>query len=227
MLALGFGSFVFWALRCKTRWLLISSVAIGYAGLTRPTYQALAFALAGNLLVMSIMFCWSPAIRKDMRKASLILICSSVILIGSYAFLNYLKFDHFGLGLITPVDSGTLSTRTARVIERLPDEYTGIREVLIKARDADLIALGGMHTGHGYISNPNVIQELTNVTGLQGPQLAKYLLRINLLLIRKAPLEYLYDVSRAFSCYWFPSSTILANLNSNFFNCFGLLFIFV
>jgi hypothetical protein len=98
----------------------------------------------------------------------------------------------------------------------LPDEYATIREALIRARDADLVAGGGPHTGYAYLSSPGVTQELAEITGLQGPQLAKYLLRINLLLIRKAPLEYLSDVSRAFSVYWFPSSTILANINSRF-----------
>jgi hypothetical protein len=46
------------------------------------------------------------------------------------------------------------------------------------------------------------------------PELAKYLLRIDLLLIRKAPLHYLSDVSHAFSSYWFPSSTILVDMHS-------------
>jgi hypothetical protein len=98
----------------------------------------------------------------------------------------------------------------------LPDEYATVREVLIKARDADLIARGGSHTGYEYMSNPDLIQELSDITGLQRPQLAKYLTRINLLLIRKAPLQYLYNVSSAFAYYWFPSSTMLANMNSRF-----------
>jgi hypothetical protein len=215
MLVVGFGSFVFWSLSCKTIWLLISALTIAYAGLTRPTYQALAFAMMGSLLVLPFLFSRSAALSKNTIKASLILICVSIMLIGGYAFLNYLKFDHFGLSLIMPVDSATLNTRTARVIERLPDEYATVREALIRARDADLVSRGGPHTGYGYLSSPGVIQELADITGLQGPQLAKYLLHINLLLIRKAPLEYLSDVSRAFSIYWFPSSTILANMNSH------------
>jgi hypothetical protein len=216
MLVVGFGSLVFWSLRCNTIWLLLSALTIAYAGLTRPTYQALAFAMIGSLFVVSVLFGWSPAIRKKTIKASLILICASVMLIGGYAFINYLNFGHFGLSLITPVDSATLSTRTARVIERLPDEYATIREALIRARDAELVARGGQHTGYGYLSSPGVIQEVADITGLHGHQLAKYLLHINLLLIREAPLEYLHDVSRAFSVYWFPSSSILANMNSHF-----------
>jgi hypothetical protein len=213
MLVVAFGSFVLWSLRCKTLWLFISAIAIGYAGLTRPTYQALAFAMAGSLCIMPILLGWSPAIRKNMIKASLILICTSIILIGGYSFINYLKFNYFGLSPITPF---ALSSKTARVIERLPDEYSTVREVLIRERDALLVERGGDHIGYGYMDNPNLIRELTDITGLQRLQLGKYLLRINLLLIRTAPLQYLYDVSCAFANFWFPSSTMLANMNSRF-----------
>lgn len=214
VLVVGFGSLVFWSRHRHTAWLLIAALAIGCAGLIRPTYQALAFAVAGSLCILPVLFGWSSDIRKNTLKASLVLIGASVVLVGGYAFLHFAKFDHIGLNLIAPVGSATLSTRTARVVERLPDEYAPIREALIRARDADLLRRGGPHTGYGYIANPGVIQELTSVTGLQGPDLARYLFRINLLLIREAPLQYLYDVSSAFSFYWFPSSTALANMNS-------------
>jgi hypothetical protein len=213
MLVVGFSSFVLWFLRGKTRWLVISALAIGYAGLTRPTYQALVFAMTGSLFVVPVLRDWSPTIRMSTIKASLILICASIILIGGYALMNYYKFGYF---VVSPLMPRNLSTRTARVIERLPDEYATVREALIRARDAVLVQRGSDHIGSQYIDSAGVIPELTDITGLQGPQLGKYLLRINLLLIRKAPLEYLYDVSRAFSGYWFPSSTILANMNSRF-----------
>jgi hypothetical protein len=213
MLVVAFGSFVLWSLRCKTIWLFTSALAIGYASLTRPTYQALAFAMAGSLFVMPVLFGWSPTIRKNTIKASLILICVSVMLTGGYTFINYIKFDYLGLSPLMPF---ALSTRTARVIERLPDEYAIVREVLIRERDALLVERGSEHIGSDYLSNPDLIRELTDITGLQRPQLAKYFLRINLLLISKAPLNYLYDVSCAFSNFWFPSSTMLANMNSPF-----------
>jgi len=216
LLAVSFGSFVLWSHCGKTIWLFISALAIGYAGLTRPTYQALAFAMTASLFAISVPSGWSPVIRKHTLKASVILICASMLLIAGYGFLNFLKFGHFGLSLIVPVDSATLSTRTVRIVERLPDEYAPVREALIKARDAALVERGSQHTGYGYISSPGVIQELADITGLQGSQLAKYLLRINLLLIRKAPLEYLSDVSSAFTGYWFPASTAVANMNSRF-----------
>ncbi len=213
MLVIGFGSFILWALRGKMLWLCISALAICYAGLTRPTYQALAFVMTGSLFVTPVLLGWSPALRKNMIKASVILICASVMLVGGYACINYLKFDYFGLSPLMPI---ALSSRTARVLEQLPDEYAAVREVLIRERDALLVARGSEHIGSGYLSNPDLRRELISITGLQSPQLEKYLLRLNVLLIRKAPLTYLYDVSCAFANFWFPSSTMLANMNSRF-----------
>jgi hypothetical protein len=40
------------------------------------------------------------------------------------------------------------------------------------------------------------------------------MLRLNLLLVQKAPLEYFREVVWAFGTYWFPSATTLANFNS-------------
>lgn len=213
MLVVGFGSFVLWSRRGKTIWLFISALAIGYAGFTRPFYAVLAFAMAGSLFVIPLLFGWSPAIRRNTIKASLILISASVILVGGYALLNHIKFGYFGLSPMLPV---SMTSKTSEVIERLPDEYAPVREFLIRARDAELVVRGSPHTGSGYLAPPNVRQELTDITGLQGPQLANYLLRLNLLLIRKAPLQYLYNVSSAFSHHWFPSSTMLANMDSRF-----------
>jgi hypothetical protein len=145
-----------------------------------------------------------------MIKGSLVLILVSVIGVGGYAFMNYRKFDYFAM---TSFTGFVLSAKTLRIIERLPDEHAKIREVLIAARDADLVRPGGQHTGYGYIYYEGVIPELMNVTGLQMAQLSKFMLRINLLLIREAPQEYLWEVFRTFSTYWFPSSTSLANMD--------------
>jgi hypothetical protein len=77
----------------------------------------------------------------------------------------------------------------------LPDEYAVTRAALVKARDAALLVEGD-HTGTMYIWS--LVPELAAITGLEGPELSGYMLRINLLLIQKAPLTYLQDVAWAF-----------------------------
>ena len=56
------------------------------------------------------------------------------------------------------------------------------------------------------------IPELEEATGLDKPQLSKYMTRVNLVLIKKAPLEYLAELARALPLYWFPFSPKPSNL---------------
>jgi len=212
MLSAGFVGLVFWFLRRSTIWLVLSALAIAYSALSRPTYQALALAMTGCLFLIPFLL-RSVRIRyRDVAKASTALICVSIVLVGGCSFVNYVKFDYFG---ITPMLGFNLSTKTVRVIERLPDEHAPVREFLIRVRDTALVQ-DSTHTGVMYIWMDNVIPELTEITGLQKAQLSNYMLKINLLLIAKAPLEYLADVFRVLLLYWFPSTTQLANMSSRY-----------
>ena len=207
-LVAGFVSFFFWLLRKRTIWILISSVSIAYAALTRPTYQFLALAMVGYLLLMAFSLHSKQLKWNDAIRWSLILICGSVVILGGYAFVNYRSFGYFA---VSPKLGLSLSLKTVRSIERLPDEYAGIRAVLIRGRNSELV-MEASHTGNGYIWA--MVPELTKITGLQYSELSAYMLRLNLLLIQKAPLEYLREVVWAFGTYWFPSATTLANFNS-------------
>ena len=208
MLVSAFVGLVFWWLNKRPISILLSALAIGCAGLTRPTYQVLVLAIVGYVVIVSFKLRWTPAMWKDVVKASLILICGSVVLLGGYAFFNYRNFGYF---VITPKLGLTLSLKTMRVTERLPEEYARVREVLIRARDAELVT-DPSDTGQMYIWR--VTPELMKVTGFQQPELSAYMLRINWLLIKKAPLNYLHEIVWAFGSYWFPASGELANLNS-------------
>jgi hypothetical protein len=128
-------------------------------------------------------------------------------MVGGYAFFNYRNFGYF---VVTPKLGLSLSIKTVRVIERLPDEYAAIREILIRARDATLVT--GEHVGYMYIWG--VVPQLKKITGFEQPQLSDYMLKLNLMLIREAPLNYLQEVFWAFGSYWLPSSSTLANFDS-------------
>jgi hypothetical protein len=208
MLVTGFASFVFWFLHKRGIWIFVSALTVGYAALTRPTYQLLALAMAGYLLTVTFLFHWTPIKWRDAVRGSLILLCGSIVMVGGYSYVNYRSFGYFGM---TPVLGLTLSQKTFRVLERLPDEYTVVRETLIRGRNSGLLTSPD-HSGYDYINA--TAPELSKITGLQGAQLSDYMLRINLLLIQKAPLVYLQEVVWAFGFYWFPSSGELANMNS-------------
>jgi len=198
---------LFWWFRSgKTPALIISAAAFAFSALVRPTYQLLFVMLTGVLLACAL---FSRDGRKRMVVAAVSIFLSSCLALGGFSLINRQNSDYFG---VSPMLGFNLSTKTVRVIERLPDEYKGIRELLIRSRDSDLIARDGSHTGVMYIWQ--TIPELQRLTGLSKAELSNQMLKLNLLLIREAPLEYVVEVARSMSTYWLPSSTDISNFNS-------------
>jgi hypothetical protein len=208
-LVVAFVTLIWWLRERKNIWIVFSSLAIAYAALTRPTYQALAFSMAAALVILKYLLSDLPLKWAEVMKASGILIFTSVLMLGGYAFINYQNFDYFG---VTPRLGLSLSTRTWRFIERLPDEHASIRSVLISARNAHLVQDYGEHEGS--MSVWAALPELSKITGLEYHELSSHMLKLNLLLIKSAPLTYFREVVWAFGGYWFPSSASLANFDS-------------
>ena len=211
LLVVAFSSLVLWFLRGRsTRLLVMSGVAMACSGLTRPTYQILAFIIACFLLIVRGAIGEKAFTYRKCIKAGLILLTASIVFIGGFSLLNYVKFNFFG---IYPMTGFNLSTRTVRFLERLPEEYVAEREALIKARDVELTQRDGDHVAN--LSYWKAVPELIKITGLEPiPELAKHMLHLNLLLIKEAPLHYLQEVFSSFSSYWLPSSTRLTNMDS-------------
>lgn len=207
MLVLAFVGVVFWILDRKTGWIVVAGLTTAYAALTRPAYQLLFVAIVAYLCAGGLLH-WTRVKGRELLQASAILVSASIIVVGGYAFVNYTRFGHF---VVTPKFGLTLSTKTFAFLERLPDEHAEIRSALIRARNAEVAA--GVPRA-GVESVWSAVPELTKITGLQGPELSDYMLRVNLQLIRRAPLNFLQEVAWAFGCYWFPSGNVLANFNS-------------
>src|SRR5262249_41598318 len=161
-----------------------SAVTIGYAALTRPTYQVLALAVVGYLLLVRVLLPWAAVKWRDLIKASLILTSVSIVMVGGYAFFNYRNFSYF---VVTPKLGLSLSIKIVRFSDRLPDDYAEIRDILIRARNADLVREDDV----GYMYIGGAVPELKKKTGFEPPQLSDYMLKLNLMLIQKAPLNYL------------------------------------
>jgi hypothetical protein len=212
ILVSGFAGVVFGMVRGKAAGLAVGAVAFGYSGLVHPTYQFLSLALAACLFGISHWFYWARLRIQNVISAASLLVIAFIILIGGCILNNYLRFNYMG---ITPFIGYALSSKTMRVLERLPDDYGAVREALIAARDADLVESGGSHTGVSYIWRAE--DNISRITGLEGEQLSRYLVRLNLLLIRKAPLHYLQEVLLATVGFWEPASGQLANFDSSFF----------
>ena len=198
---------LFWWFRNgRTPALILSGAAFAFSALVRPTYQFLFIMLTGILLIFPL---FSHTGRKRMVCAAISIFFSSCLVLGGFSLYNRQNSNYFGL---SPMLGFSLSTKTVRVIERLPDEYKDIRELLIRSRDSELIARNGSHTGVMFIWQ--TIPDLQRLTGLSKVELSKYMLRLNLLLIREAPIEYIVEVTRSLSTYWLPSTTDVSNFNS-------------
>jgi hypothetical protein len=206
-LAVAFFGVSRWILDKERAWLVLGGVAIAFAALVHPTHQLLAVAISGCLALGACF--WRPRPHwKTVGFDSLLLIVTSLLVVGAYASANYARFGHFAVGHKLGL---VLSTKTFAFVERLPDEYAPVRAALIHARN-EAVAAGGWHDAADSIHL--ALPELARVTGLQEPELSDYLLRVNWTLITKAPLSYVREVATAFAVYWLPTSGPLANFDS-------------
>ncbi len=187
---------------------IVSGISFSFAAITRPTYQLLFIGICAILLLFIPFF---PHLRRRLISGAATIFIVSSVVIGGLVLFNFQKFNFAG---ISPLAGFHLSTKTVRFVERLPDEYSKVREILIKYRDKRLVEPHQSHTGFQYIWYAR--KELQEKTKMTTPELSKYLIRLNLLLIRSAPLEYLSEVFRALSTYWFPFTSEVSNFNSRF-----------
>jgi hypothetical protein len=208
MLVAGFVSFALWALNGGSILIVAAGLAIGWAALTRPTFQLLAPTMAASLAMAKLLLPGLPASWRDVARAGAGLVAATLLLVVGYSYVNYRNVGYFGLSAKFGL---TLSTKTARVLERLPDEYGPVKEILIRARDAEMVS-SSEHTPVDYIWR--AVPSLAAVTGFDDVHLSDYMVRINLILIKKAPLTYLQEVVWAFGSYWMPSSSEIANFHS-------------
>lgn len=186
---------------------IISGVAFGLSALIRPSYQLLFVALTG---IMLLFLRFASAEKRRWTVAVLAVFIIPVLIIGGYCAYNNSKFGYAGL---TPSLGLHLSTKTEGVIERLPDEYAEVREVLIRHRNNALVERSSEHTGKKvYIWHAR--PELEQMTGMDKPELSNYMLKLNLILIKRAPIQYMLDVASAATRFWFPSTTPHSNFHS-------------
>ena len=208
-LAAGFASLVLWMGSGGIAPLLVATLAFAFSALTRPANQALAPAVALCLLALPWIFGPPRFDRPAMRKAAVTLLLGSLVVLGAVAADNRARFGFTG---ITPSFGFHLSTKTTPFLERLPERYAAVREILIRERDVELVQRGGPHSGTQAVWS--VRDELSAATGLSTVELSKYLVRMNATLIMAAPLEYLQEVARSMATYWLPAPGPLAALNS-------------
>lgn len=208
-LALIVAVLVLWFRNQRTIYLMIASLAIGFCALTRPTYQALSPAIIVCILPLAGYLGFAN--RRDMLKAAASLVLFSALLIGGFSAYNYARFGYF---VVTPLLGYNLSTKTVLIWDKMDDVEDGaVKKIMVRIRDEELTAPGSSHTGLQSIHAAR--DEIIRSTGMSQIDAARYLVRLNLKLIMRAPLHYLQEVGRSLGgWYWFPAGNQLANMNS-------------
>ena len=208
VLVCGFASLVLWHVTRRLPWAVLAGVALSLSALVRPVYQLLVPAVAAGVMILHLARLTRTKESPDYNRAAGAMLVAWMVLIGGIASFNQVRFGWVG---VAPSAGFHLSTKTMAFVERLPDEYAQVREVLIRERDAQLVKRGGTHTGTQAIWSAR--PELERLTGLSGPELSHFLVQMNLALIARAPMQYLEEVARSMATYWFPATGRLGGLD--------------
>lgn len=173
----------------------LAGVLVGTVTLVRPAYQ-----LLGVMLALVLFFAGAR------RRAAALLMASLIVVVG-YSAWNLSRFGYFG---VTPALGWNLTTKTALFVERVGDPR--LRELLVEMRDRHLVQEQSHMAGMFIWSVDR--QRLSEITGFHGTALDRHMVRLNVELIRSAPLSYLAAVMSSLAVYWLPGTTELAHAES-------------
>ena len=189
-----------WLLSHSGWGLAASTLGTVLCGLIRPSLFAVGIVCAAILVL------WQksvPAASLDKRRVraaqwslTLVPLAICVVMVG----FNRQRFHYTGL---TPMMWKYLSTKTVRLVERIPDSEP-VKEYLVSVRDKALVKPRSYHNGQAYMHDLDKAT-LSALTGIEDEgELAQYLTRLQLRLIANSPLVYLLEVGEAMVIYCFP-----------------------
>jgi hypothetical protein len=200
-LVLGLAGVVLGISKRQWGWLIAGGIGLSYCGLVHPTYQVVCLCALGVLVLSPWCLPWARVRRRQVFRAGLALGGAFVLIVGGMVVINKITLGFAGL---SPFTGYTLTSKTVRVVEQLPDEYGPVRDALVAARDADLTTPNSSHMAASYFWRAK--DEVGRITHLEGLPLANYFMKLNLRLIKEAPLSYLQEVCLTVAAFWSPTS---------------------
>jgi 4-amino-4-deoxy-L-arabinose transferase-like glycosyltransferase len=187
-------------------WLSLSSLAVGYAALTRPTF-ALAAVVLGLLLVLlgartgTLSFSWRQA---------LLLMAGTFVFVGGYAVFNQVRFG-------VTASTGTLGYNLADLCPSLygeiPDPTT--KRLLVQERNDAYVSGRPVESAH-FRAYGRLMEELHLKSEELEPWLRAQLTRA----ILGHPVQYLQAVVISVGRFWFPASADLPLLREKRYQLF-------
>lgn len=176
---------------------LVAGLSLAFTAITRPDYQLYPLFLS----IVLALFLFILRKKRVWLRSVLPLLLISLIGIGAYVAFNYITFKFPGIAYYSGITS---TAKTVTMLEEIPDSEAGIREILIRHRNTNLVE-GESHTAVNYIFD--ALPELEAHTGLSQPELSARLNQLNLQMIMREPLNYLLSVGKALAVFLMPSAT--------------------
>lgn len=183
--------------RSSIPWSIAAGLCLAFTAITRPDYQLFSLFLGIFLALFFIIL----RQKRVWLRSVLPLLLVSLIGIGAYVAFNYRTFRFPGIAYYSGITS---TAKTVTMLEEIPDSEAGIREILIRYRNTNLVE-GESHTAVNYIFD--ALPELEAYTGLSQPELSAKLNDLNLQMILREPLNYLLSVGKALAVFLMPSAT--------------------
>lgn len=192
-------SLVLWLVKQRFAWAVLFGVACLGAAFVRPAFQFLCPVLAAAVLLAQALGVFPNRSLIATARGLIAPVLIAVLGVAAYAMFNYQRFGFFSTCSLLPYQ---LSTRTATFVEDLPDEFSGVRSILLRHRDAELVRHFGNHTSYDYI-HP-AMREVIAYYGNDSAKALRIITRANTWLILHKPMSYLIESLRSSGTYWLP-----------------------
>ena len=152
------------------------------------------------LAVVPVILLIALWIRRDGRRAIVLVALAGLGPILAWSAFNYARLDYFGP---TTVTGGNLTNHTGAYIEDAPARYATIKRIYLAAR--------AVRTAH-HEDNVNIIWQtwpaMSAQTGQAWPQLSQTLTRMSAELIATHPVQYGRAVVRNLARFWIGTGWI-------------------
>lgn len=174
--------------------LFLSGIALSLTALSRPTFQLLVPFLCVLLII--------PLAKKLSRRSFVTCLAGFlapwIFLVGGWCLRNYERHHLIGVSSASGI---ALSTRTSLFLERAKAKFPDEIPVFLNIRN-ELLVSSSEHTGA--LWGDRAVQWLMNQRGLDYVAANKFLAKVNLAAILRAPQSYIFEVEKSIASFLLP-----------------------
>lgn len=187
--------------------LVLAGVCLGLAGLSRPTFQLTTPLVTTVLAVLA----WIAGRRLGLRRA-LLLVVPWLVLVGGWSLRNQYRHGFFG---VTSSLGLALGAKVSPFLERARPAFPEEVDAFLPLRDERLVN-SPEHVGNNWSdAGSQWLMRHRNMSYLEAD---RFLARVGLAAISRAPLRYLRTVATSVTDFYWPQ---LAGPRAFYLPCVG------